>query len=205
MAAVGARQLKTLLWVGLSTPLVWLLVLIAMELRQQNSGLGAQPSEALLHYLGEWALILLLFAFAVSPLRRRMGWPGLGQNRRLIGLFAFAYVVLHVLTYAGLYVQFQLAELVDDFVHRPYITVGIAAFLALLLMAVTSTQGWRRRLQKNWRRLHRLIYVAAPLAVVHLLWLRKDSNLDTAIYLLVLIVLLVERAVFYWQQRQVKS
>ena len=167
--------------------------------------LGAQPSEALLHYLGEWALILLLFAFAVSPLRRRMGWPRLGQNRRLIGLFAFAYVVLHVLTYAGLYVQFQLAELVDDFVHRPYITVGIAAFLALLLMAVTSTQGWRRRLQKNWRRLHRLIYVAAPLAVVHLLWLRKDSNLDTAIYLLVLIVLLVERAVFYWQQRQVKS
>ena len=180
-------------------------VLIAMELRQQNSGLGAQPSEALLHYLGEWALILLLFAFAVSPLRRRMGWPRLGQNRRLIGLFAFAYVVLHVLTYAGLYVQFQLAELVDDFVHRPYITVGIAAFLALLLMAVTSTQGWRRRLQKNWRRLHRLIYVAAPLAVVHLLWLRKDNTLDAAVYLLVLIVLLVERAVFYWQQRQVKS
>ena len=205
MAAVGARQLKTLLWVGLSTPLVWLLVLIAMELRQQNSGLGAQPSEALLRYLGEWALILLLFAFAVSPLRRRMGWPRLGQNRRLIGLFAFAYVVLHVLTYAGLYVQFQLAELVDDFVHRPYITVGIAAFLALLLMAVTSTQGWRRRLQKNWRRLHRLIYVAAPLAVVHLLWLRKDNTLDAAVYLLVLIVLLVERAVFYWQQRQVKS
>ena len=101
MAVVSARQLKTLLWVGLSTPLVWLLVLIAMELRQQNSGLGAQPSEALLHYLGEWALILLLFAFAVSPLRRRMGWLALGQNRRLIGLFAFAYVVLHVLTYVG--------------------------------------------------------------------------------------------------------
>ena len=114
-------------------------------------------------------------------------------------------MVLHVLTYAGLYVQFQLAELVDDFVHRPYITVGIAAFLALLLMAVTSTQRWRRRLQKNWRRLHRLIYVAAPLAVVHLLWLRKDNTLDGAVYLLVLIVLLVERAVFYWQQRQVKS
>ena len=132
----------------------WLLVRIGMELRQQNSGLGAEPSEALLHYLGEWALIMLLFAFAVSPLRRRMGWLALGRNRPLVGLFAFTYVALHVLTYVGLYAQFQLAEVVDDFVHRPYITVGIAAFLALSLMAVTSTQGWRRRLQKNWQRLH---------------------------------------------------
>ena len=79
MPVVSARQLKTLLWVGLSAPLAWLLVRIGMELRQQNSGLGAEPSEALLHYLGEWALIMLLFAFAVSPLRRRMGWLALGR------------------------------------------------------------------------------------------------------------------------------
>ena len=107
-----------------------------------------------------------------------------------------------MLTYAGLYVQFQLAELVDDFVHRPYITVGIAAFAALLLMAVTSTQRWRRRLQK-------LATVASAdlrcstLAVVHLLWLRKDHpgwrclsiGADRAA---------AGRAVFYWQQRQVR-
>ena len=202
MPVVSARQLKTLLWVGLSAPLAWLLVRIGMELRQQNSGLGAEPSEALLHYLGEWALIMLLFAFAVSPLRRRMGWLALGRNRRLVGLFAFTYVALHVLTYVGLYAQFKLAEVVDDFVHRPYITVGIAAFLALSLMALTSTRGWRRRLQKNWQRLHWLIYAAAPLAVVHLLWLRKDSTLDAVIYLMILIGLLGERAAFFWQRHQ---
>jgi sulfoxide reductase heme-binding subunit YedZ len=140
MAALSARRLKVLLWVGLSAPLLWLLVLIGKELQQTNSGLGAEPSEALLHYLGEWSLIVLLAALAVSPLRRRLHWPALGQNRRLIGLFAFFYVTLHVLTYLGLYVQFQMTELLDDFVHRPYITAGIAAFVALFLMAMTSTQ-----------------------------------------------------------------
>jgi sulfoxide reductase heme-binding subunit YedZ len=202
MAALSARRLKALLWVGLSAPLLWLLVLIGKELQQTNSGLGAEPSEALLHYLGEWSLIVLLAALAVSPLRRRLHWPALGQSRRLIGLFAFFYVTLHVLTYLGLYVQFQMTELLDDFVHRPYITAGIAAFAALFLMAMTSTQRWRRRLKQNWQRLHRLMYVAAPLAVIHLLWLSKDSSLEEAIYLLVLLLLLAERGLFNWQKRK---
>lgn len=202
MRALNVRRLKALLWATLSAPLLWLLVLISQELRQPNSALGPEPSEALLHYLGEWALVMLLLAFAVSPLRRRLHWPPLGQARRLVGLFAFTYATLHVLTYLGLYVQFQLAEVIDDFVHRPYITAGMVAFGALLLMAITSTQGWRRRLKRRWQQLHRGIYVAAAFAVIHLLWLRKDNTLDSALYLSVLIFLLVERAVFYWQQRQ---
>lgn len=196
-----ARGRKTILWIVLSMPLLWLAVLVIQELRLPNSGLGPEPTEALLHYLGEWSLISLLLAFAVSPLRRRLNWAWLGQHRRLIGLFAFAYVCLHVLVYAGLYAQFQLAELLDDFVHRPYITAGIGAFVALSLMALTSTRGWRRRLKDNWRRLHRLIYVASFLAIVHLLWLRKDPGLGEAIYLLIFVVLVVERMLPLWQRR----
>ena len=109
-----ARGRKTILWIVLSMPLLWLAVLVIQELRLPNSGLGPEPTEALLHYLGEWSLISLLLAFSVSPLRRRLNWVWLGQHRRLIGLFAFAYVCLHVLVYAGLYAQFQLAELLDD-------------------------------------------------------------------------------------------
>lgn len=198
----NARGRKTILWVLLSMPLLWLAVLVIKELRQPNSGLGPEPTEALLHYLGEWSLILVLLAFSVSPLRRRLHWPWLGQHRRFIGLFAFAYVCLHVLVYAGLYAQFQLTELLDDFVHRPYITAGIGAFVALLVMASTSTRGWRRRLKDNWRRLHRLIYVASFLAIVHLLWLRKDAGLAEAIYLLIFVGLMMERMFSRWQRRR---
>ncbi len=197
-----ARGRKTILWIVLSMPLLWLAALVIQELRQPNSGLGPEPTEALLHYLGEWSLILVLLAFSVSPLRRRLGWAWLGQHRRVVGLFAFAYVCLHVLVYAGLYAQFQLTEVLDDFVHRPYITAGIGAFIALSLMALTSTRGWRWRLKENWQRLHRLIYVASFLALVHLLWLRKDPGLAEAIYLAIFVVLMVERMFSLWQRRR---
>ena len=197
-----ARGRKTILWIVLSMPLLWLAALVIQELRQPNSGLGPEPTEALLHYLGEWSLILVLLAFSVSPLRRRLGWAWLGQHRRFVGLFAFAYVCLHVLVYAGLYAQFQLTEVLDDFVHRPYITAGIGAFVALSLMALTSTRGWRWRLKENWQRLHRLIYVASFLALVHLLWLRKDPGLAEAIYLAIFVVLMVERMFSLWRRRR---
>ena len=182
-------------------PLLWLAVLVIQELRLPNSGLGPEPTEALLHYLGEWSLILLLLAFSVSPLRRRLNWAA-RPAPAAHWLFVSAYVCLHVLAYAGLYAQFQLAELLDDFVHRPYITAGIGAFIALSLMALTSTRGWRWRLKENWQRLHRLIYVASFLALVHLLWLRKDPGLAEAIYLAIFVVLMVERMFSLWQRRR---
>lgn len=199
---LSARRRKAILWVVLSSPLLWLSILVVRELQQPNSGLGVEPTEALLHYLGEWSLNLVLLAFSVSPLRRRLHWPWLGQHRRLIGLFAFAYVCLHVLTYAGLYIEFQLTELLDDFVHRPYITAGIGAFVVLSLMALTSTRGWRRRLKQNWQRLHGLIYLASLLAIVHLLWLRKDGGLAEAVYFLIFVGIMGERIWFHWQSRR---
>jgi sulfoxide reductase heme-binding subunit YedZ len=177
-----------------SAPIAWLVYLISLEIAQPTSGLGPDPAEGLLHYLGEWSMIMLLVAFSVTPVRRLFKKPLLARSRRMMGLFAFAYVVLHLLAYIVLYVESSWQLLLEDFVERTYITAGIAAFFGLLAMALTSTKGWRRRLGQNWLRLHRVIYLAIPLALLHLIWLRKDGFGDIALYILCFAILLGERA-----------
>ncbi len=158
-----------------------------------GSGLGADPAEAVVHFLGEWALIVLLAAFAVSPLRRLTGSRPLAQSRRMVGLFAFAYVCLHILSYTAFYLEFSLAALFEDFIERPYITMGMASFVLLLLMAATSTRGWQRRLRQHWRNLHRVIYVALPLALIHLWWLTRDGFDEVLLFTAVFALLAAER------------
>ena len=186
--------LKFTLAVLASAPIAWLVYLISLEIAQPTSGLGPDPAERLLHYLGEWSMIMLLVAFSVTPVRRLFKKPLLARSRRMMGLFAFAYVVLHLLAYIVLYVESSWQLLLEDFVERTYITAGIAAFFGLLAMALTSTKGWRRRLGQNWLRLHRVIYLAIPLALLHLIWLRKDGFGDIALYILCFAILLGERA-----------
>ena len=164
-----------MLWPLLGAPLAWLGWQVWQEYLVPNSALGADPTEAVLHYLGEWALIMLLLSYSVSPLRRLLRWPTLGQARRLVGLFAFSYVCVHLVIFVVFYVEFSITQLLVELAERPYITVGFAAWLALLLMAVTSTRGWQRRLGLNWRRLHRLGAVALALALVHLWWLTRAT------------------------------
>ena len=186
--------LKFTLAVLASAPIAWLVYLISLEIAQPTSGLGPDPAEGLLHYLGEWSMVMLLVAFSVTPVRRLFKKPLLARSRRMMGLFAFAYVVLHLLAYIVLYVESSWQLLLEDFVERTYITAGIAAFFGLLAMALTSTKGWRRRLGQNWLRLHRVIYLAIPLALLHLIWLRKDGFGDIALYILCFAILLGERA-----------
>ena len=186
--------LKFTLAVLASAPIAWLVYLISLEIAQPTSGLGPDPAEGLLHYLGEWSMIMLLVAFSVTPVRRLFKKPLLARSRRMMGLFAFAYVVLHLLAYVVLYVESSWQLLLEDFVERTYITAGIAAFFGLLAMALTSTKGWRRRLGQNWLRLHKVIYLAIPLALLHLIWLRKDGFGDIALYILCFAILLGERA-----------
>ena len=188
------NALKFTLAVLASAPFAWLVYLISLEIVQPTSGLGPDPAEGLLHYLGEWSMIMLLVAFSVTPVRRLFKKPLLARSRRMIGLFAFAYVVLHLLAYIVLYVESSWQLLLEDFVERTYITAGIAAFFGLLAMALTSTKGWRRRLGQNWLRLHKVIYLAIPLALLHLIWLRKDGFGDVALYILCFAILLGERA-----------
>ena len=196
------RWLKPALHVVLAAPLAWLLSRVYIELSSPGSGLGADPNEAIVHFLGEWALRVLLFAFTVTPLRRLLKSPALARCRRMIGLWAFAYAALHLVSYVAFYLEFSLVALGEDFVERPYITVGLAAFSALLVMAATSTRGWQRRLRQGWRRLHRVVYPAVALALVHLWWLTRDGFGELVVYTIWFAILLGARA-WYARPRQV--
>ena len=196
---LGANvRLKSLLWVCLSAPLVWLGWRICLEYQLAGSGLGADPVEAVVHFLGEWALIILLISFSVSPLRRIFKQPVFGRSRRLVGLFAFAYVLLHALGYLVLYLEFSMAEFLADLAERTYITAGMAALTGLMLMAATSTRAWQRRLGSLWRRLHLIIYAAVVLALLHFWWLTRDGYGEPLLYTAWFALLLCERG---WRRR----
>jgi sulfoxide reductase heme-binding subunit YedZ len=151
--------------------------------------LGANPVEALIHRLGTWALNFLLITLAVTPLRRLTGKAWLLRFRRMLGLFAFFYVCLHFLAYAWVDQRFALGYIIEDIAERPYITLGFTAFLMLIPLAVTSTRGWIRRLGPRWKKLHRLVYVAAILGVWHYYWLVKADVLLPLVYAGILVLL----------------
>ncbi len=167
------------------------LLLPALALGVMN--LGANPVETITHHTGDWALRLLLVTLAVTPLRRLTGWGELIRLRRMLGLYAFFYALLHVATYFVLDLDLHLGGLVDDVIKRPYITVGFSVFLMLLLMAATSTNAMVRRLGRRWKTLHKLVYPAAIGSVLHFAWLVKADLREPLIYALVLLVLLALR------------
>ena len=139
-----------------------------------NQALGANPIEVITHSTGDWTLIFLLVTLAITPLRKLTGQLWLIRFRRMFGLFAFFYVVLHFLTYIWLDKFFDLHEMLADVAKRKFITVGFTGFVLLIPLAVTSTTGWIRRLGgKRWQVLHRLIYLSATAGVIHYWWLVK--------------------------------
>ena len=171
-----------------------LLPLASIVVQAFTGGLGANPVEAITHQTGEWGLRLLLLTLAVTPLRRLTGFNALVRCRRMLGLFAFFYVCLHLTTYVWLDAYFDLQYIVEDVVERLYITVGFSAFLVLIPLAATSTDAMIRRLGgQNWRRLHRLSYLAALGGVLHFLWLVKADYREPLIYAAVLTMLLLMR------------
>ena len=184
------RLVKPLVF-GLCLLPLLLLTLRAFELG--SLGLGANPVEELLHQLGRWGLKFLLITLSITPLRRWTGWNWLIRFRRMLGLFAFFYVVLHFIIYAVLDQGLELALIVEDIVKRPYITLGVTGLLLLVPLAVTSTRGMMRRLGKRWVLLHRLVYPVAILGVWHFYWQVKLDTVDALIYALVLAVLLATR------------
>jgi sulfoxide reductase heme-binding subunit YedZ len=156
--------------------------------------LSANPIEDITHRTGDWILILLLVTLSVTPLRALTGWGALVRLRRMIGLFAFFYAVLHFSTYVVFDHFFDVASIVVDITKRPYITVGFTSLVLLTPLAVTSTKGWVKRLGgKRWTKLHRLIYVAAAGGVLHFLWLVKADVRKPTIFGVVLVLLLATR------------
>ena len=163
-----------------------------------HDGLGANPIEVITHSTGDWTLILILTTLSITPLRRITRQYWLIGVRRMIGLFAFFYGTLHFLTYIWLDKFFDLHEMWKDIAKRPFITVGFTAFVLLIPLALTSTQGWIRRLGgKNWQRLHRLLYATAVLGVIHYLWLVKADKRKPLEYAFVLSLLLLYRIVVW--------
>ena len=158
--------------------------------------LGANPVETITHESGEWALRLLLVTLLVTPLRRATGLSYLVRLRRMLGLFAFFYLIVHFATYAVLDAGLDPEYVLEDVLERPYITVGFVTLCALIPLAATSTDAMIRRLGgARWRRLHRLAYFAGAGGVLHFLWLAwsKSDLREPLIYLAILAVLLIAR------------
>lgn len=156
-----------------------------------TGGLGVEPIEALEHQFGELALQLLILGLAISPLRRLVGL-NLMKFRRAIGVLTFSYVSLHLLVWLVLDVQIP-SQIWADIVKRPYITVGMAGFILMLPLAVTSNNWSVRRLGPRWRKLHRLTYVAAILGALHYVMLAKGFQIEPLVYLVTILVLLALR------------
>jgi sulfoxide reductase heme-binding subunit YedZ len=179
--------LKPLLFAACVMPLAWLLW------DALHDGLGADPVAALEHRSGDWALRLLLVTLAITPLRRLAGRAELVRFRRMLGMFAFFYACVHLAIYVFVDLGAYWSVLFADVVKRPYITVGFAAWLLLIPLAVTSTRGMMRRLGRHWQRLHRLVYVVALLAVLHFLWLVKADHREPLLYLAIFAALMLLR------------
>ena len=162
----------------------------ALVVSALTDGLGANPVEHVTHVTGGWALRFLLLSLAVTPLRRLLGWSWAAPLRRTLGLTAFGYACFHYLTYLGLEHFFDWQLIVEDVLERRYVTAGFAAFLCLVPLAVTSTRAMVRRLGRRWVSLHRLVYLAATLGVIHFLWLVKSDLREPLVYAAVLALLL---------------
>ena len=156
--------------------------------------LGANPIEEITHRTGDWTLIFLLVTLGVSPVRRLTGWGVVVQFRRMLGLFAFSYGLVHFSIFVVFDHFFDLAAILEDIVKRPYVTVGFASLMLLVPLAITSTKGWVKRLGgRRWNRLHRLVYVTAAGGVLHYLWLVKADTRRPIVFGLVLVALLAAR------------
>ncbi len=193
LTAKPDRWFKPLVFVLCLVPLAWLIG------RAVTGDLGANPIETIARFLGDWALRFLLIALSVTPARILTGWNAVGRLRRMLGLFAFFYVVLHLSSYIGLDQFFYWMGIWQDIVKRVYITLGMAAVLMLLPLAVTSTDAMAKRLGgRSWRRLHQLVYPAAILGVIHFFMMIKADYTEPVIYAMVLSLLFGVRLYKKW-------
>jgi sulfoxide reductase heme-binding subunit YedZ len=185
-------------------PLVFLaclapFALVIGDLFGITGSLGANPVEEILDRFGNWGLRFVMITLAVTPLRQLTGWNWLARFRRMLGLFTFFYVLMHFLTWLVIDQGLLLPAIAEDIVKRPFITIGMAALLLLLALAVTSTNGMRRRLGRRWQKLHNAVYVIGILGVWHFWWQVKLDTAEPLIYAIILAVLLGWRV---WKKKR---
>jgi len=183
------RALKPVTFIACLIPLGQLLY------NAWTDNLSANPIEFITHFTGDWTLIFLLASLSVTPLRQISGWNELIKYRRMLGLFAFFYAVLHFATYMVLDHFFDFQAIVKDVMKRPYVTAGFTGFVLMIPLAITSTAGMIRRLGKRWQQLHRFVYVVGIVGVIHFYWLVKADIRRPVQYGAVLALLLGYRLV----------
>ncbi len=188
--------IKPIVWALCLAPLAWLSWLAADAYLNSGRGLTANPVEFINLYLGDWAIRILLVSLAVTPFKILTGWKQVVRLRRLLGLFAFFYVTLHVTNYVVLDQFFDWLAIWNDIIKRWYITVGMVGLLCLIPLAITSTKGWIKRIGgKNWNKLHKVVYVAGAAACLHFFMMRKGIQLEPIIYGGIFIALMAIRAI----------
>ncbi len=172
-----------------------------------TGGLSANPIEFITRSTGTWTLVLLLVTLSVTPLRILAGWSSLAALRRMLGLFSFFYASLHLSTFVWFEHWFDVPAMLQDVIKRPFVTVGMTAFVLMTPLAATSTNAMVRRLGRRWQTLHRLVYAIAVLGVLHFWWVRAGKNdfADPTVYALVTAVLLGFRVVQYVRRRRARA
>ena len=183
------RLVKPVIFFMALIPFIWLL------LKVFQNDLGPDPAQALSIETGEWALRFLLLTLAITPFRQIFRMVEIARLRRMIGLFAFFYASIHFLSWMAFILGFRWLAIAEELVERPYITVGFLAYVILFLLGVTSTNSMVRRLGKNWKRLHKFVYAASILAIVHLLWILRTDITEAVIYGVLLVILLGYRII----------
>jgi sulfoxide reductase heme-binding subunit YedZ len=190
MVLAGRYQKRAIWWLvflAALSPSVWIIYKALFGL------LGADPAKEIVDFLGLWGLRFLLITLSVTTLRVWFGVRWLISFKRMLGLFCFYYVVLHLLGTLTFLMGWRLDLFVKEVTERPYIILGVVAFLMLLPLAVTSTKGWQLRLGRNWKRVHRFVYTASFFAVMHLVLLIRASYWEATLYSLLLLILLGQR------------
>ena len=182
---------RRLIWIALFTslalPLIWLVYLA------YSNQLGADPAKELVDELGQWAIRFLILTLCASTFSRRLNIKFLLQHRRMVGLYALFYAVLHLLAVSTFILGWRVDLLIRELTDRHYIMLGMAGLLLLIPLGITSTKGWQKKLGRKWTTLHKLIYPAAMLALLHLVLLIRASILEAMIYTLLISLLLIER------------
>ena len=185
-------------------PSVFILALVPFAillLRIYRNDLGPDPAQELSIETGEWTLRFLLITLAMTPLRQITNQAVFVRHRRMLGLFALFYASVHFLSWMAFLLGFRFFAIMEELIERPYITLGFSAYLILLALGATSPKAVARKLGKNWKRLHRLVYIAAVLGVVHLLWILRSDISEALFYGSILAFLLGYRFVHYFRKR----
>ncbi len=204
------KTVNALLMRPAAKPLVFVLALLPFAwlfYGAFTNNLGANPAEHLIRATGDWTLRFLCIVLAVTPLRVISGTPALARFRRMLGLFTYFYVVIHLLSYSWFDMSFDVPEIIQDIIKRPFILVGFSAFLLLTPLAATSFNAAIKKLgAKRWQMLHKLVYLIAGLGLLHFFWMRSGKNdyAEVAVYAVILAVLLGWRVRQYMNKKRLQ-